>query len=173
MKTLVYHDPCKIDLSVDFGANTPAVHSTLKAGIQTLPTETKAPAASCHLDHPLLEAFGRAEYGELRLTLPHGQRLTFTASHEGPCADLRLRNWHALDRLLMRGQMGFAEAYVAGEWDSNDLPALFNYCLANTAMLERYFYGQAWYALWMRLKNAVAGNTVSRSRCNVLGSGPN
>lgn len=160
MKALVYHGSEPWEPSQrDRLSTKDVVNSTL--GIDT-------PAFNHLRRHPVLEAFRHAEYGELRLTLPNGQRLTFTAPHEGACADLKLRTWQALDPLLTRGQIGFAEAYVAGEWDSHDLPALFNYGLANTAKLERYFYGQAWYALWLSLKNALAGNTLRRSRSNVL-----
>lgn len=58
-------------------------------------------------------------YGTLDLELPNGQTLQFGQAHEGePRAELRLHSMKAIRRLISDGLLGWAEGYMAGEWDS-------------------------------------------------------
>src|SRR6478609_10956888 len=67
--------------------------------------------------------FSRVHTGRLTIVTPSGIRL----SHEGtpgPQGVLVLRRWRTLRRLLLQGDIAFAEAFMDGDWDSPDLPAL-------------------------------------------------
>jgi cyclopropane-fatty-acyl-phospholipid synthase len=68
------------------------------------------------------------EGGTLEVTLPDGTRRRFGS---GPAVELRVNDLALVRRLATRGKLGFGEAYQAGDWDTNDLPALFELLLLN------------------------------------------
>lgn len=117
--------------------------------------------------HPLLKAFEKAQYGQLNVLTPGQEVYRYVGEQAGPAARLELHSWGALDMLLGRGEIGFAEAYMEGLWDSDDLPALLSYGLANADSLERYFYGRPFYALWIRFVSWLQGNSLSGSKRNI------
>jgi cyclopropane-fatty-acyl-phospholipid synthase len=64
--------------------------------------------------------------GVLTLTLPDGRRLVFRGDEDGPRADMIIRDYRFARRLILDGDVGFAEAFIRNEWDSPD-PAGFLY----------------------------------------------
>ncbi len=66
----------------------------------------------------------RVRIGSVTLSLPGEQTLRATGASPGPEARLDLRRPGAvLRRLVTGGGLGFAESFVAGEWDTDDLAA--------------------------------------------------
>ncbi len=71
--------------------------------------------------------------GQLSLTWPdgminvYGQR-SDCAEHN---ADVVLHNYQPLRRLITDGQIGFAESYMRGEWDTDNLANLFSLIMRN------------------------------------------
>ncbi len=116
----------------------------------------------------LLDAFEHARYGRLLLTLPDGAFMNCEGIEEGPTADLHIHDWRAFDALLTQGQVGFANAYAEGMWDSDDMPGFFAYGLKNVEQLERYFYGKPLFMLGTMMRSLLSGNNISRARRNVL-----
>jgi cyclopropane-fatty-acyl-phospholipid synthase len=49
----------------------------------------------------------------------------------GPEVRMRVHSTRLLQRIATRGAIGLGESYVAGEWDTDDLPALLGLLLAN------------------------------------------
>jgi len=68
------------------------------------------------------------EGGTLVVELPDGSTHRFG---HGPEQVLHLTDLHALNRIALRGSIGFGEAYQAGEWHADDLPALLDLLLSN------------------------------------------
>jgi cyclopropane-fatty-acyl-phospholipid synthase len=118
--------------------------------------------------HPILRALQHSSHGTLALRTPDDHFIHFKGPQPGPAATWYLRDWSALDSVLQRGEIGFAEGYVTGAWESDDLTAFVMYALANADALERYFYGRPFYTLWLRLCDLWHKNTVSGSRRNIL-----
>jgi len=120
------------------------------------------------LRHPLLAALQNTEFGQLTMTTPEGEQLMFLGLEHGPLAHMQLSDWSVLDEGVSRGEMGFVDSYIDGRWDSRDLPAMLTFALMNAPVLERFFYGRPWYALWMRVREWLHSNTVSGSRRNIM-----
>ena len=103
--------------------------------------------------------------GVLELHLPDGSRTSFGEGGLGAC--LRITDWHAFKRILGSGDIGFAEGYIAGEWDTPDLTALLNLFIANRDELQRAVYGTWWGSLLYRVKHALNRNSRSGSAKNI------
>ncbi|MBX3156226.1 MAG: class I SAM-dependent methyltransferase [Deltaproteobacteria bacterium] len=69
--------------------------------------------------------------GRLDVVLPSGQRVRLGGA--GPAqATARIHDDRAFLRLLLRGELGGGEAFVAGEWSSDDLVAVIRALLAHS-----------------------------------------
>ncbi len=63
----------------------------------------------------------RLRRGTLDVTLPDGRVVRLGGAEPGPAAAMKLYNYGFASRLLNGGDIGIAEAYLNGEWDSPDL----------------------------------------------------
>lgn len=62
--------------------------------------------------------------GSLRLRWPDGRRETIEGAHAGPHVDVQIHRTGAIRRLATGGGLGLAEAYLDGDFDTDDLPGL-------------------------------------------------
>src|ERR1700761_7726771 len=89
--------------------------------------------------HPGVQALRhilrRLRCGTLTVVFPNGQSMTHQTYCPGPMATVRLRRWRVLPRLLVHGDIGFAEAYMDGDWTSPDLTALIEFAARNKAAI--------------------------------------
>ena len=68
--------------------------------------------------------------GTLVVTLPDGRRIRLGGMEPGPSAAMTLYNYGFASRLLNNGDIGIAEAYLHGEWDTPDLTQfLYLFCV--------------------------------------------
>jgi cyclopropane-fatty-acyl-phospholipid synthase len=68
--------------------------------------------------------------GTLDVTLPDGRRIRLGGVEPGPSAAMTLYNYGFATRLLNGGDIGIAEAYLRGEWDTPDLTQfLYLFCV--------------------------------------------
>jgi len=78
-------------------------------------------------------AFGfgsKLRRGTLDVTLPDGRILRLGGIEPGPSAAMTLYNYGFASRLLNGGDIGIAEAYLHGEWDTPDLTQfLYLFCV--------------------------------------------
>src|ERR1700724_1792108 len=72
----------------------------------------------------------RLRRGTLDVTLPDGRRIRLGGLEPGPSAAMTLYNYGFAARLLNGGDIGIAEAYLHGEWDTPDLTQfLYLFCV--------------------------------------------
>jgi cyclopropane-fatty-acyl-phospholipid synthase len=110
--------------------------------------------------------------GRLEVVLPGGGRHVFEGKQPGPTATLIFNHPRAARRLLFGGNVGFAEAYMDGDWDSPDLAALLELAARNESAFNELHYGKA-SALaptlnWARrMWHALRANTRNGSKKNI------
>lgn len=107
------------------------------------------------------------ECGALNVTLPGGEQRSFRGTLPGPEADCRIRHWRAIRRIVMRGDLGFAEAFMDGDWCSTDVTALLDLALANKQSLEARVKGAAMMRIIDRIRHLLRPNTRRGSRRNI------
>lgn len=104
--------------------------------------------------------------GSLDLTLPGGLRQTFGegARH----AAMEVGEWAVFEAVLTRGDIGLAETWLDGLWQSPDPAALLALLAQNRDVLARAVYGSAWSLLRARLRHRFNANTRRGSKRNIL-----
>jgi cyclopropane-fatty-acyl-phospholipid synthase len=125
------------------------------------PSTASAPAAA----RVVLDLLSDLEHGALDLRRPAGSSARFGQGTSA--ASVRIHDWNVFARALQAGDIGFAEGFIAGEWDSPDLTALLELLIANRDALERVVYGTWWGSLIYRLKHALNRNSRRGSAKNI------
>ena len=79
---------------------------------------------------------GRPRRGAITIHFPNGKARTFGNPATGQHAVLRIRNFKVLTKTLARGTVGFAQSYMDGDAEIDDLTAMFRYFLQNRDVLD-------------------------------------
>jgi cyclopropane-fatty-acyl-phospholipid synthase len=112
----------------------------------------------------LFGAAARLRFGALEIRMPGQPPRLFSGPEPGPTGVLEIRDRQVFRRLLSRGDLGFAEAYIAGEWTSPDLTTLLMCLGINLDSFQSMERGRAFLrwgqALYQRLarRNHRAGS---------------
>lgn len=114
-----------------------------------------------------LGSFRHIDCGAIRITLPDGSRHEFSSKAPGPNAELTIHDNRAITAFAQKGDIGFAESYRDGGWDSEDLTTLFLFGLKNEKALDRYIYGSFLGRIASRFAYFFTRNTMQGSKKNI------
>lgn len=111
-----------------------------------------------------------AKFGSIRFTFPDGRQVAFSADAPGPNADLKIYDFAFARKGLSGGDVGFAEAYMDGDWSTSDLTAVLEYFSANFDSLGggSLARGQALVRWVNNLRHAFNRNSKKGAKRNIL-----
>ncbi len=98
--------------------------------------------------------------GDLTVVGPDGEAHRIQGAQGGADVRFDIHDPRTVRRVLSAGDVGFADSYIAGEWDSPDLARLLTAMSANFDRLAQLIDG----APWLRALNAVAHALNRNSR---------
>ncbi len=102
--------------------------------------EERAELLSDHFTKVVFQIFGLAlgniENGIIRIILPNGHSHEFGSGTSEMLVAVNIISVKTLWRSLTRGSIGFAESYIKGEWETDDLAGLFRIFLLNSHLLR-------------------------------------
>lgn len=107
------------------------------------------------------------EYGSMLVTVPNGKSYDFKGDKKGAHGHMHIHNWRTISSFAAKGDIGLAEAYRDGWWDSEDLAELFRVGLQNEQALDSYIYGGMFSRLTTRLLYLFSRNTLGGSKRNI------
>lgn len=114
-----------------------------------------------------LRLLDRMRHGRLDVTFPDGQHAYYGDPRSSERAHLRLANWNLVRAALRSGDIGFAEAYIAGDWNSPDIVKLLEFFVANRDAAEEVIYGSFLGRLVYRVRHLLNRNTKAQSKKNI------
>lgn len=97
--------------------------------------------------------------GRLELALPDGRRLALGGEGR-PDATVRVADDRLFVRMLVRGELGGGEGFVAGDWDADDLPGALRLFLRATGARGV----ESWLTAAARLPNVVRHRRAANDR---------
>jgi cyclopropane-fatty-acyl-phospholipid synthase len=115
----------------------------------------------------VMKALDRLAVGRLTLRLPDGSARHFgtrTAALQGA---LEVRDWQFFRRVLLDGDIGFAEAYMDGLCDSPDLPGLIALLAENEKALGHMVQANPLHNLLLRLLHWRRRNSREGAERNI------
>ncbi|MBC3934111.1 class I SAM-dependent methyltransferase [Undibacterium sp. CY7W] len=140
------------------------------------PTLSSANHAIAHLDTScfpaemriVLSLLSKLEHGSLTLHFPDGQSACFGRADDGNRhVHLYMHDWQMIRSVLKSGDIGFAESFIAGHWNSPNLVGLIELITRNRAQLESVIYGTWWGSLLYRIKHLFNRNSRTGSKKNI------
>lgn len=99
----------------------------------------------------IFRKFQSIERGQIDVTLPDGRQFRAHGSQSGPVGHLNVRHDNLFTRVVREGNLGFAEAYLDGWWDTPDLQAFMDVLVANMASVSQPVPGSGmvrWYEVF-------------------------
>ena len=109
----------------------------------------------------------RLEGGMLTVEGPQGFHQTFGHAGSGPAVRITLTDWDVLQRCLKSGDIGFAETWMEGRWQCDDLPSLIELFCRNRSAMEGAIYGSWLGNLLYRVRHWLNANTKKRAKKNI------
>ncbi len=115
----------------------------------------------------ILGILSQLRSGHLTITLPNGEVNTFGNTADALHADIQVLDWSFFKQLLSHGDIGFAESYIRGEWNTSNLKAILELAIRNRTILEKAIYGSWLGSILYRLKHCLRDNSKAGSRKNI------
>ncbi len=107
------------------------------------------------------------ERGSLKGHLPDGTVCTLGGRAPGFAAEVHLKDWRGLLRLVTGGSIGWYQAWEAGEWDSPDLVPVFAIFADNARTLKSLGRAKGPFRMAAKVAHAFNRNSKSGSLRNI------
>ncbi len=140
------------------------LEATARAPVWKLPEVRRAPAA---FRTALRIAAENWLEGALTVVLPSGEELAIHGRHEGRHARLVVKDFRFVGRVLAAADIGLAEGYIAGEWETPDLSALLEACASNFDRLSQLVDGNPLVRALNALAHGLNRNSRKGSKRNI------
>lgn len=140
-------------------------HSATRTVTERLPGLQKPRLGSS--EKLLLRLMRRLVRGQLAVEFPSGATIVIEGKEPGTKAILQIRDMRLALRALLSGDIGFAESYMEGEWDTPDLKALLMLAAENADSMSATFAPSFAMRLLNRWRHARRANTRQGSRRNI------
>lgn len=113
-----------------------------------------------------LQILKKAKYGTVDLFFPDGRSEKYG---EGlPLIRVEVKDWHAIDQLFSRGDLGLAEAIIEGTIVVDDIAALVEWACRNDQDLGQALHG-TWYGnVLAKLRHFLNRNDREGSKKNIV-----
>ena len=105
--------------------------------------------------------------GSVTFYLPSGEELSVAGREPGPHARLTIKDYRFIRRALSAGDIGFAEAYLADEFDTPNLPDLLYVFAANWDRVHHVTMGNPLAWTLNRVRHAFRFNSREGARRNI------
>ncbi|HEY3813764.1 MAG TPA: cyclopropane-fatty-acyl-phospholipid synthase family protein [Caulobacteraceae bacterium] len=134
------------------------------APVWTLPELKRAPAAFREFVRLAARNWSR---GVLRIVTPEGLDIPIRGVDGGPEGRILVKDYRFVGRVLTGGVIGFAEGYIAGEWDTPDLSALLEALSLNLERMKGLIDGNPLAKMANRIGHLFRRNSRSGSKRNI------
>jgi cyclopropane-fatty-acyl-phospholipid synthase len=115
----------------------------------------------------LLALLSQLGSGHLKLTLPNGEIREFGNHGDELHAEIQIQEWSVFRDIMSHGDIGFAESYIQGKWNTPDLKALLELAIRNRTILDKAIFGNWYGSIFYRLKHWLRDNSKAGSRKNI------
>ena len=109
----------------------------------------------------------RLRRGTLDVTMPDGRVLRLGGLEPGPAAKMTLYNHGFASRLINGGDIGIAEAYLNGDWDTPDLTQFLYLFCVNYELIQAMLGDKPLMRLIQLLRHWFNSNTKRQARRNI------
>jgi cyclopropane-fatty-acyl-phospholipid synthase len=110
----------------------------------------------------------RIRRGTLDVTLPDGRQVRFGGQEPGPAAIMTINSYGFAWRLMKGGDIGIAEAYLRGEWDTPDLTQFLYIFCVNHDLISPLFEQKTALRAIQTIQHWLKRNTRAQAKRNIF-----
>lgn len=115
----------------------------------------------------LFKALDKIKHGTIVFTAPDGKVHTFSGDEGSEKADIQIHDWRVISNMVRKGDIGFAEDYRDGRWESSDLVALTTIGLKNRQAMQHMVTGNDFFRMISSFSYLMRLNTIKGSKKNI------
>ncbi len=109
----------------------------------------------------------RLKRGTLDVTLLDGRVMRFGGAEPGPAAQMILHSYGFASKLINNGDIGIAEAYLRGEWDTPDLTQFLYLFCVNHELIQSMLANKPLVRFVQAVRHWFNRNTKRQARRNI------
>tara|TARA_Y100000590_G_scaffold470003_1_gene661229 strand:+ start:3384 stop:4574 length:1191 start_codon:yes stop_codon:yes gene_type:complete len=110
--------------------------------------------------------FQKTKIGILKVTFP-SKKIKYFGNNSDINADLIIKNYKFLFKLLTKGSVGFAESYIEGDFETENLTSLLVFARKNESSFINLRKSKYIFKLITKMIHHYNGNTKSKSKRNI------
>ena len=114
-----------------------------------------------------LRMVGYLELGQLEMHMPDGRHFNFDTGQSGPKASMIIHDLGFASQLAKGGDIGIAEAYLQGQWETPDLTAFLQLFCSNQSVMLRLMEGKPILRFLQMMRHWLRRNTKTGSKRNI------
>ena len=115
----------------------------------------------------VIKMASRIDTGTLNVELPDGSVTTITGEHAGPTGVIRVKDPDAFARIVRQGVLGFAEGYMDGDWETDDLQNLMDVLYTQVHHFYVSFPGAGLVRTYEKIRFWLQSNSRAQARKNI------
>ena len=106
-------------------------------------------------------------HGTLEALLPDGRRYVFGGAEQGPAATMKINDLRCMARFVWGGEIGIAEAYLRGEWETPDLTGFLYLFNVNHEIIHEILDTRPLVRALQNVRHWLNRNTRRQARRNI------
>lgn len=121
----------------------------------------------------VMHTMKKFSHGGLLMTLPDGSQEKLGDPHSSVTAEIRVKDWDFFRQCALFGNVGFGEAYVEGDWDTENIAAVISWFIRNIAATQgskassTRIAGTNFLKAYNRVLHLLRPNNIKTSRRNI------
>ncbi len=138
-----------------------------------MPTAVRIASRSGFYEKLILNMFAKMQLGTLNLFLPSGESIVFGNGQGNITAHIEIKNNSFFKRCVLFGDIGFGEAYVEGDWDTDNITNVIKWFLLNIENApsisgsKTKSLGLNILKLFNKIRHSKNNNSINGSRKNI------
>lgn len=109
----------------------------------------------------------KLEKGRLDIHMPDGRTFRYETGSEGPAAEMIVKDMAFAKRLAQGGDIGIAEAYLQGDWETPDLPRFLELFCSNQSVMVKMLEDKPIVRFLQMVRHWLRRNTKAGARRNI------
>ena len=87
-----------------------------------------------------LKQISKIKYGKIEIITPEKKKYKFFGNTKEPKAKIEIKSYESINKILSNGSLGFAESYLDGHIQTEDLKTLMILHLYDYTFLRCFYY---------------------------------
>lgn len=114
----------------------------------------------------VFKILAKIKYGTLTVILPNTTEV-FTGANTGISATIKINDENIFQNIILKGDIGFAEDYMQGNWETDNLPDLLSLITLNQQYFDEIIHGNIIFKSIFFFKHFLNRNTIKKSKNNI------